>query len=241
MNKTRKMIARTGSLYYIRPSEPLTNEWLRPAVKQRNWRSPRDLAWNKWEHGKHRVQEAHWKRKARKQAERLLQLGNVTVKASYVYDLPYDDYGDIVRRKPAGKRWLDYIPLQGRHEYYVARGEDCPCEDTGYFVPEFPFSERLDCYRRAGMAKHDAWEAARLAVLDAAHKHLSSDIQEIHVIITVDDEEYYNCSSWSEKPVYVDDKREVLEFIASVEGLQWIIDEVEAERAELAAGQVGPL
>jgi hypothetical protein len=241
MNKARKLTKRNGCRCYTRPSEPLINEWLRPVVRRRVWRSPRDLAWNKWEHGKRRFQEAHWIREARKQAEHLLELGNVTVKASYIYDFPYDGYGEIVQREPAGRRWLDYVPLQGSREYRVARGDDYPANDTAYFVPEFPFSERLDYHCRIGMPRHDAWEAARLAVLDAAHKHLSSDTQEIHVVIVVDGEEYYNCCSWSDEPIDPDDKLEALELVASVEGLDWIIRSVEAERAELTAGQVGPV
>lgn len=234
-------MARRKGTGYTRPSEPLVNEWLRPVTKWRNWHNPRDLTWNKWEHGKRRFQEAHWKREARKQAERLLELGNVTVKAGYIYDFQYDGYGLIVKREPTGKRWLDYVPLIGRREYSVARGGDCPCEDVAYFVPEFPFSERADYYRRMGMSKHDAWEAARLAVLDAAHEHLNSDILEIHVVITVGNEEYYNCCLWTNKPIDVNDKQEVLELVASAEGLNWIICSVEAERAELTAGQVGPM
>ena len=36
------------------------------------------------------------------------------------------------------------------------------------------------------------------------------------------------------------DPQDVLELVAEVKGLKWIIERVTAERAELAAGQVGP-
>ena len=242
MNKARKLTAQNGCRYYPRPTEPLVNEWLRPTCKQRTFRAPRQLARNRWEHGTRRFQDAAWERLKERQAKELLALGGVTGKAEYVYDYdPFD--GDVIETKqPWGRRWLDYVPLHGSREYYVARGDDSPCYDRGYFVPGWTFDERLDYYRRMGMPRHDAWERARNAVLQAAHDYLKRDNGEVHFVVTIDGEEYVDSYGRPDDGEYIncDDPQDVLELVAEIEGLKWIIEKVTAERAELGAGQVGP-
>lgn len=242
MNKARKLTAQNGCRYYPRPTEPLVNEWLRPTCKQRTFRAPRQLARNRWEHGTRRFQDAAWERLKERQAKELLALGGVTVKAEYVYDYDQFDEDMIETKRPWGRRWLDYVPLRGSREYYVARGEDSPCYDRGYFVPGWTFDERLENYRRMGMPRHDAWERARNAVLQAAHDYLKRDNGEVHFVVTIDGEEYVDSYGRPDDGEYIncDDPQDVLELVAEIEGLKWIIERVTAERAELGAGQVGP-
>lgn len=241
MNRRQKHAKSGGG--WQRPTEPLVNEWLRPSFYKRKWTAPRQLSWNKWEHGTRRFQDAAWKRLKERQASELLALGGVEVKAEYIYDYDPFDEDVIENSEPYGRRWLDYVPLHGSHKYYVARGTASrPCDDRGYFVPGWTFDERLDYYRRTGMPRHDAWECARNAVLQAAHNHLKRENSEVHFVVTVDGEEYVDSYGRLDDSEYIDcdDPQDVLELVAEIEGLKWIIEKVTAERAELAAGQVGP-
>lgn len=197
------------------------------------------ISQNKWNYGQRRFTDIAVEHTGERLVRELLMFSNVKIEAEYVEAMLWGDEDRVERKKPSGACWEDYIPLrlQGR-EYRVAHNYANP---EAFFVPEWPFGERLDYYQRVGASRQVARDCARNGVRQAAVDYLNNDISEVHVRLEIDGTEYLDVYNRIGANKYIDteDTESVLKFLFQTEGLQWIIDRVRTEQAELAAGQVG--